>query len=510
MPFYVPAVLLCLVLALIYPYYQYYIDPDGTAYLTIAARYASGATMEAINGYWSPWGCWLTAALVKIGLSPVPASVIVNAAGAVGFLFISQSLFRFFSVPRQWQWYFGSALAVFLCYAVYWQSFDDIWECFFLLAILRLFIDQNFAVSKGLWVLAGMVGALAYLAKAYAFPFVILNTLVCGWFITKGNWKQWLGLTTIVIVTMVVCSLPWIYALHAKYSIWTTSTAGSLNMSWYLVGHPYYKEGLGLLLPPAGSHSPYYWEDPYLVNGQTPHFWSSMHLLGLQVLRLGLNFLRFLKSIFQLSAFLPFIVFAVLYGFRRGKSAWYLQGQLSIVVVSFLLFPLGYSLINFEPRYLWYWLPLSMILGAIILQGPIKAVVSPSVQKYLPFIFALSYVVVPVKGLMELRDEGKEEFRMAGVLKAKGITGTFTARVHPGRETQQMARIAYFSNNSYYYCSRDNAPDEEILKEMRRYKVKYFVSRSTAPIVFKDEAGNPFPEIDLGAGNPIHMFIVNP
>ncbi len=62
-PFPVSALLMSVVLWLIYPHYQYYIDPDGTAYLTIAQRYANGDYAQAINGYWSPWACWLTALL---------------------------------------------------------------------------------------------------------------------------------------------------------------------------------------------------------------------------------------------------------------------------------------------------------------------------------------------------------------------------------------------------------------------------------------------------------------
>ena len=91
------------VLYIIYPNYQYYIDPDGTAYLTISRRYAEGHYVQAINGYWSPWSCWLTALLMKAGIAAIPASVIINTAGATGFLFITQSLFRRFDMIKKLQ-----------------------------------------------------------------------------------------------------------------------------------------------------------------------------------------------------------------------------------------------------------------------------------------------------------------------------------------------------------------------------------------------------------------------
>ena len=121
-PFFASALLMCIVLFFIYPHYQYYIDPDGTAYLTISQRYANGDYARAINGYWSPWSCWLTALLIKGGLAAIPASVVINALGATGFLFISQSFFLKFEIVRKQQWMLNVTLALFLCFAVFHQN----------------------------------------------------------------------------------------------------------------------------------------------------------------------------------------------------------------------------------------------------------------------------------------------------------------------------------------------------------------------------------------------------
>jgi hypothetical protein len=75
-----------------YPFNQYYIDPDATAYLTIAQRYAHGDLQRAINGYWSPWSIWLTAALIKTGIAAFKAAIMVNAIAAVGFLAVNGCL----------------------------------------------------------------------------------------------------------------------------------------------------------------------------------------------------------------------------------------------------------------------------------------------------------------------------------------------------------------------------------------------------------------------------------
>ena len=513
-PFLLSALLMSVVLIVIYPHYQYYIDPDGTAYLTIAKRYATGDIQTAINGYWSPWSCWLTALLMKAGIAAIPASVVINGMGALGFLYVSQLLFLKFGIAPKLQWLFSLTLGLFLCYAIFWQSFDDLWECFFLLGALRIMLVDDFRGKPTLWVLCGVVGALAYFAKAYSFPFFILNVACCVYFICQGDKQQWLKISLVSGVAMVVCSLPWIMALHSKYGIWTTSTSGTLNMSWYLVGHPQWKEWIDLLIPPAYKDSPYYWEDPYLANGATPHFWDSWQLAGKQVLRVAQNLYKLMVSMIQLSVFFP-VVFLVLVRFIVNGKARKTTDPKFTVALSFLLFPLGYLLVNFEARYLWYMLPLSMLAGGLFIQNHLSG---KAFLRVLPWGFAASFLIYPAWGMLMMYDEGKEEYKIAEQLNALNIRGTFTAKVRPGREAQHIERIAYFSGNALYSIPDHNADEKKILAEMRRYHVKYYFAYELHPEYrsglfdrqFHDERGVVFPEVTKGSIRGLRVFVVNP
>ena len=473
-PFIASALLMYAVLYIIYPHYRYYVDPDGTAYLTISQRYADGIFVQAINGYWSPWSCWLTALLIKAGLQPIPASVIINSIGAGALLYISQSFFLKFRIERMLQWVLNMSLIVFLCFAIFWQSFDDLWECFFLLSALRIMLNNQFTARPALWVAMGCMGALAYFAKAYAFPFYILNTVCCVYFITHKDKGQWLKICAVAIITMVAFSTPWIYALNYKYGIWTTSTAGSLNMSWYLVGHPYWRDGIKLL-PPAYPDSPYYWEDPYVSNGVTPHFWSSWHLFGLQFLRIGLNVYELVVSMLQLSVFVPLIALAALFSFRNQKLRSLFDGQLKIIACSFLLFPVGYLLVNFESRYLWYMLPLGMVMMGVLLKA-IKNAITTWFQNLIYLLLSLSFTIYPVWQLSKMYDVGRNDHEIAQELKNLGIHGSFTSTCKPGGEMQSIIRIAYFSGNAYYLIPYPGIPHDSLLYEMKRYQVNYFIT----------------------------------
>ena len=506
-PFFTSALLMYVVLFIIYPHYQYYIDPDGVAYLTISKRYAIGDFQKAVNGYWSPWSCWLTALLIKGGMEAITASVIINTLGATGFLFISQSFFLRFNIIDQLQWLLNATLALFLCYAIFGQSFDDLWECFFLLTTLRIMLADNFIKKPVLWVATGVIGALAYFAKAYSFPFFILNTLCCVYFICKDNKAQWLRISLTSIVTMIVFSLPWILTLHNKYNIWTTSTAGTLNMSWYLVGHPHWKEGIDLLIPPVYPDSPYYWEDPWFANGDTPHFWSSWPLFGRQLLKIIHNLYKLLVSMVQLSVFFPLIT-AVLIRFVSNKKARVTTAPAFTVAISFLIFPIGYVLVNFEARYIWYMLPLSMLAGSLFIQNHLSG---KSYSNVLPWVFSIGFLIYPAWNMLKMYDEGKDEYKMAGQLKQMNIQGTFTSMANPGIESQRMERLAYFSGNQYYYSmSKPNFTEKDVLNDMRRYHVKYFFVYGSKSGEFNDEQGNPFPSKYIGGDKGVKIIFVNP
>lgn len=470
-PFWMYALWLCSMVGFFYPLLHLYVDPDGTAYLTIAQRYASGDVHTAINGYWSPWACWLAALGIKLGLQAILSGVIVNTLGAIGFLYAVRALFIQLQIIPHYCHMLLWSMAFFLCFAVYYQSFDDLWECFFLMVALLLMISEAYTTKWLLWVLTGMLGALAYFAKSYALPFFILNTVVCLYFITGKSWVKTLTIWSVIIITVVVYCFPWWWLLQHKYGFWTTSTAGSLNTSWYLVGHPYWKPQLQQLLPPAHADSPYYWEDPYYANAATPHFWSSGALALRQSLRLVQNTGKLLVSMVQLSVFFPFVAI-VLGSFVVNRKVRNSSSPAFIVALSFCLFPLGYWLVNFEQRYIWYMLPIGLAGGMLFIQNHVLPNQTSKWVQIIPYLFVISFWVYPSWWLFSTAGEGRIEYRLAQEMKQQYIQGSWCSNALPGDETRFMVRLAYFTGNPYYAAPVDQSyPASDII----RYGVKYYV-----------------------------------
>lgn len=481
-PFFIATLLLGVLLLMAYPFMQYYVDPDAVAYLTISERYANGDFMNAVNGYWSPWSCWLTAILIKVGLAPFVSAVIINGLAGVLILFVTYSFFEKFNLHKDMQGNLLVVLAIFLCYATYKQLFADLWQCGFLLYSLRIMSSDRFRRKPLLWVLTGVFGALAYFSKAYAFPFFILNVLLCTWYATKAYRKKnrmlWAKISIVSIGTMFLLSSPWVFILQHKYGMLTTGTAGRLNLSWYLVGHPVYADAIKHLLPPALSDSVYYWEDPYLVNGATPMFWSSFSLFGKQILKIGYDLLLLPLTMCELSVLFVFIWLSTV-GMVLSRKLRHIFCTNKIVVpgISFLLFPLGFLLINFESRYIWYMLPLSMLFGGLMLQR-----ILPMLERHflirtvLTVLFVCSYLIYPLYDARNLVNVGKHDKEVATAIQDMGLQGSFTSNaVMSNGYTPSAARIAYFSGLQYYNMPFADVPYTELLQEMDRYGIEYYL-----------------------------------
>lgn len=493
-PLLAAAILLAVLVCLAFPCCRYYIDPDATAYLTIARRYAFNHGLHAVNGYWSPLSCWLTALGMQAGLYDVKAAVLANLAGAGGFLLVSYVLFRRFGLKPLAQWLFCMAMAVFLAYAVYYQLFADLWECFLLLAGLCLLLQPGFVRSPLLWVAYGLIGAVAYFAKAYAFSFFLLYTLVGVWLLVQGNRRQWFKIVAVSVLVLLVGASPWLWLLHEHYGQWMTGTAGTLNMSWYLTGHASYRPEYGCLLPPAYPGSVYHWEDPYLVAGDTPHFWTSGHYFLLQCARLIQNFFKMAGSMTALSLFFFPLWLASLLVFLRRKIRSSFLPALQLLLLFFLLFPLPFLLINFEPRYLWSLLPPGMIAGYIALQQIKRR------QMLAMAVFTLSFIAWPLIDFHTVWNTGRQEFMQAQSLKAQGIKGSFTADTKTNKDIQRVVRLAYFSGNSCYIGTGAGCSGAALLQEIRRYGIRYYFIYGKENTVFRDEQGKAFPVVYAAAG----------
>jgi hypothetical protein len=511
----IPSALLCLLVYALWPFYKYYVDPDAICYLNITEQYLKGNYHNAINSFWSPLGSWLTAVLLKITVLPIfTAAIIVNTIPTVGMLLASQQIFHQFRTSNWERWCFGIASALFWTYTVYYQSFTDIWQfCFLTLALIVLLKDKF--IEKPLWWLGiGLLGVISFFGKAYSFMyFPLMVAIASGMAIynhPKYGWRRWMVITATATLTMMLLATPWIYLLYQKYHILTYSTAGKLNLVWWMVGTQELREGVDVLVPPPYPGSLFYFEDPYLLQGSMPHFWDSPKLFLKLIVRLCYNVLDWFQSSSRLSVFYFVVWLMAIAGIFTANIRNKTSKNLQIITLLFLSFPLPFWLMTFNGgRYLWFTLPLMAIVALCFADKVVYPYINNKVKKGFIAVFFLAFIITPVSDMSHIFRSGQKAQEQAAVLEQLNIKGAFISNKSYADAAQELIQLSWFSKNPWYCHRLNQVTTEQLLEDAQRYPIKYyfyFYEGTGNNYELKNSHEQSFPELTQGAIPGMKVF----
>ena len=501
-------------------FFQYYVDPDATSYFNIIKNYLAGNYEDAVNAFWSPMGCWLTVLLVKVTNLPLfTAAIIINSLAAAATLIASQALFFKFRKQKLERWGFTIACMIFWVYATYKQAFTDIWQYFFILLGIHLLLKEQFSKKPLWWLAMGVIAALAYFSKAYSFYFFPLMTAVVLFIKLKHQseftLKKWVSINAVVVVTMLAIAFPWLYILHEKYQIWTTSTAGKLNLSWWLVGRPEHRADVTVLWPPPHKTSLYSFEDPYIIQGHFAHFWDSPKLFARFLLRIGFNVIDWVKCCNIISPFYFVIwLLSIVALFRKRMQEPIFSLPVKIIAAAFLIYPCAFWIMTFDnARYLWITIPLSMILGMVLAERMLWPYFSQRIRQIFIAVFFFSYIPWIVTDARTMVNTGKEEYAVAEQIKGLNVKGSFaTNYAMDGDMGHYILRVAYFAQCPIYCYGENKWTTKEILQDARRYNVDYyfyFYETADSDFQLKGLAGEDLPELTNNSIKGLKIFKLN-
>ncbi|HMO89767.1 MAG TPA: hypothetical protein PKE63_08460 [Lacibacter sp.] len=433
-----------------WPWYHSILDADGVGYAAVARAYADGRWQEAINGYWSPLHAWLVVPLLKAGVEVVMAFKYSNAFIAVLILVVLHNLLRKLDIhPALQTALLFTAVIPLLQFACY-ELAADLLLVLLLLAYVNLLLQPAFFTSVRLYLLAGVLGALAYFAKAYAFPFFLVHFILFH-FLWGGARRNNRYLFAGLGVFFLLCT-PWIVLLYHKYGTWMISSAGRLNQSWYLV--PERNPDLAFLPPPhAGASS--WWEDPSLVQKTYYTAFASGALFLHQLRVLLYNIQQWFLALFALSPLAPGIL-----------AAWVVQlvvrpsQHLRLFLLTALLLPAGYLLIHIEVRFLWL-LAFLLPAGAVLLLEPlVQQYVQKAWQRVLIWALVLgSFLAEPVNILKDYRYRQQELHTLAGQLRSVQLQGAVTSNIN----SEEGMLLAWLAGFQYHMPSAGEKPVNALL-----------------------------------------------
>jgi hypothetical protein len=488
--------ILCIAL---HPFYGYLLDSDAVGYLSVAERVANNDWFRSINGLWSPLNSWLIVPFLQNGKDAFLAAKAINFL--CGGILLLQILYLVRRYVRSTFYFTCIAIAfpIVLVYYTYLQIFADILQLVFVMAYLQIILSTNYFKDLKKIILGAIFMALAYYAKAYSFPFYVLQTsIICLFFsyelsiaklVNKFFSKPYeiksetttnisIGKIMIGLLFFTMLISPWVWQLHIKYGGYSvTGNSGKLNMSWNLLAHKEFKDSIKIFIPPTYNNGVTFWEDPYFSQAPLHSPFESGKMMLKWMARIAHTTITAVVCIGEISAFaLAILLIAIWIFFFKQPNR-----EARILLLTSLALPVGYLSMHIETRYIWLLTFIIIILAGMLLD----LITERKIKKIVSVLFVLSLIAYPLYHLEKLRNKGKDNFEMASALNKQNIHGSFVTN-NPDAGKQWV--IAYLSKNRNYTIENYDFSSAQWAAEIKRYGIEYYWQ------YLENEINNTLPE----------------
>lgn len=491
---------------LLFKYYRYYAVTDIVPYLDIAGKYLNGDFINAVNGVWGVLISWLLIPFLAFGIGPFMSfkvlNLIIGGISLYGFWKLSQK----FELKENTRLFLSFlTIPILISFALVHTTPDLLAVCI-LVYYLNIIFDNKYDLSFWNGVYAGLLGGLGYLAKHYIFYFILIHLLLSHLFhfFYSQNKERRKKLVTNLILSYVIflmISLPWVGILSNKYGFFTIGTSMNYNHAWmspFSKGHA--PEYLGLQPPPNPTANSM-WEDlTYYVDQMPGNNWGSLsswpnfkYQVKLILQNLRETFLILNKFSLVLG---PLIVLSgVVLVLLRFKKREILLDKIFLSTVVIFLFSSGYLLIRTSDRYIWIDLFLLLLIGGVFLEKTVNHFVLKKNGKLflllIVSLFVLSFVFTPVRRLLININQDRDIYDLSLVLKGGGLSGNIASN----KNWSNTSILSYYLNTKYFGMPVKGAEKVELIKQLKKYKIDYYLKWGNENDDFDFE--NEYPAIVL-------------
>jgi hypothetical protein len=459
---------------LLFPHYQYQINPDGVSYIGIAQKYIRQDFGNAINGYWGPLLSWLLAPFLLAGLKPLLAVKILSTI--IGLIVIIQSneLIKFIKINQLFRTFLLYGLALCTIFYAFSEITPDLLLVCIALAYLNTILSLAYLHSKFAGIISGVLGAGLYLAKSYGLPFFLANFVIVNlifYLRTQDGQDRARILSNFIsgIVVFFLISAGWASLLSVKYGYFTTGTSGAYNhaiLGPKALGYP--MDYMGLLDPPNDTAISV-WEDVSFI--KIPD-WGIFDSIGSLKHQLKITLENVRSIIARLNQFSVFSILVLIGGafylLKQGKRM--VTDNLFYLMVSTAILWSGYLMLLVESRYIWLSNILIMIAGAKLLDLLFqKYSLSQTLKTILAVIFAASFAITPAQTLYYRRDTGKDIYDLSNRLSYLNIRG----RIASNQEWGKTLHLSFY-NDWKYYGEKGRLSSSELETEFENKMINYY------------------------------------
>ncbi len=503
------------------------LSADATIYLDLAEKYLSGEFRDATNGYWGPMLTWLFIPFLYFGFGKVFA---INALSLIVGLFTIVGVWRLsfrFEISETIRIAILLALLPIMLFFSLVQIFDFLLLCFIVYYLNIIFSnDYQNKISSG--ILCGVMGAMAYFSKSYAFPFFIVHFSIMNvlHFIRCSSEEKRMVVRNAAagFIVFAIIAAPWITAISVKYDHFTFSNTGKGNFA--SIGPEDPDTGLergviifhqGLFAPPNETATSV-WEDPSYIwkdivswspldsSRHFKHFVKNTARNAFETLSIYESFSRLALAVIAI-----YIVLLIPGIFNKEM----MRADRLYAFLTLLIYSGGYLPFHLEHRYLWAVNILLLLMGGHALNMLFQTdfFSKPVRKNVLVIIFALSFMLTPAKSFLGANKSNinKDMYLLSNTLKEKyNIQGNIASNrewenVHvPIHDSWHKSfRVSYWLDSAYYGQTQAIISDDELTDELKKFNIDYYFIWGKSQIIpqvmseYKEVTNGEYPDLKI-------------
>lgn len=489
-------------------YYQYNLFNDDISYINIARGYARGEWYESINGYWSPLISFLTTPFLLFNSEPFYALYISKLVSIIiGFFTIIgiNRLIKVFEFNKTIKRALLISILPFVLFFSLFYNTPDLLVACVLIYYLSFIFSSNYFNNSYYGILCGLIGALAYFSKSFAFYFFIAHFLLFNliYYFKELNKKRKRNILRNLVLGFIVffcISGLWVGAISEKYDKFTISTSGQYNYAFIgpqSLGHPSFSSGL---FKPPTKVATSSWDDPsyFKINQWNPlNSWENFQY------ELVMIWKNILTSIFIIESFLPVAVIVVissLWFIFKSKSKKTSKEKLSYLLITIGIYLGGYTLIFIEWRYLWLIFFLLIISGFYLIDNLSKnRDISIKFRNIFLILLISSILFIPVYGIITNASNDDSIYKVSNALKNDyGVHGNIASDGNWGI----MICTSYFMNAKYYGITKKTNNSADLQRELENNNIDYYFIWETSD----DLQLTNYSEMNIGKNHNFRIY----
>jgi hypothetical protein len=480
--------------ALLFPFFRYALNIDTVSYISIAQKYLRAEWSHAVNGFWGPLYSWLMIPLMALGADAAASALAASLGGGLVALLGVIRLSRQFEMSEEIRWgILWALIPVFLYFSVAHLT-PDLLLLGILLLYFSILFDPDYIRGRYNGIFCGVLGGLAYFAKAYAFYFFLLHFTLLGFLHIRsavpGKEKR-AAVRQLLLGIIVFCFISGVWAalISQKYGRLTVGTAGAYNhartnpASW----GGFYLEGV--IIQPPDDSAVSIMDDPERLPVPVWNPRESTTALLYQ----GSVVVKNVYDVFlRCTRFFP-LTAAVVMGYLllgASRRVWCPdKSGILFPLITLFMFPLGYTLFVINDRYLWVLFILLILMGGHLLHLLVSGSrFRPGVRRLALILFVLSFAVMPVKTVLQDAPSyiGKADYELS---KQVGTHLRLTGRLLSDSEWAKSQRLACYLQCQYCGTAGNRLREEGIDDTLKKFGIDYVLlwdSVEDIPPVLKD------------------------